>query len=148
MIQCLLRSPSITCNRCCECWPHCSATAPKDSTAVFTLKRSQVICITQVFVNRDPVAVPHDSSLQPSADTGLSVRQQKLQHLFTLTSFTERSVVQAMQGGGPGKSVEEEALEGTDLDDLAIEEQKQRDSDTMSVRYEQCCVLPALYSVI
>lgn len=39
-----------------------------------------------------------------------------------------------MQGGGGQKKPDEEAMEDTELDDLAAEEHKQRDSDTMQAR--------------
>lgn len=41
--------------------------------------------------------------------------------------------MQAMQGGAATKTPEEEAMEDTEMDDLAVEEHKQRDSDTMQV---------------
>jgi hypothetical protein len=36
-----------------------------------------------------------------------------------------------MQGGVAAKTAQEEAMEDTELDDLTVEEHKQRDSDTM-----------------
>jgi hypothetical protein len=47
------------------------------------------------------------------------------------SAIEQKGDMQAMQGGAPTKTPEEEALQDTELDDLAVEEHKQRDADTM-----------------
>lgn len=61
--------------------------------------------------------------------------------MLDITTYEQWYGVQAMQGGGTGKSAEEEAVEDNDLDDLAVEEHKQRDSDTMQARSVLNCML-------